>query len=181
MSIIPSSRTGSACVGLVILAVAIMASGCQGPPGPAGPPGPVGPPGAGGGPPYVWFCTPAHFPNGAGSPRSDLYIINGSGTTANIAVNILDRDGNNLTGVTIPGSSPATTYPGEAGAATVPLLAAHTRDVNWVMPATSGGPGLDGVTNVAFSVRVTSDQPVVVGSNFQFGGNMPNQCSLLSK
>jgi hypothetical protein len=34
---------------------------------------------------------------------------------------------------------------------------------------------------VAFSVRVTSDQPVVVGSNFQFGGFMPNQCSLLPK
>lgn len=97
-----------------------------------------------------------------------------------MAVNILDRDGDNLTGVTIPGSSPARTYPGEAGAITVPLLPAHTRDADWVMPTTSG-PGFDGITNVAFTVRVTSDQPVVVGSNFQFGGNMPNQCSLLPK
>ncbi len=108
-------------------------------------------------------------------------FYNGSSSTANIAVNILGRDGNNLAGVAIPGSSPVTNYPGEVGASTVPLLAAHTRDVNWVMPATSGGPGLDGVTNVAFTVRVTSDQPVVVGSNFQFGGNMPNQCQLLPK
>jgi hypothetical protein len=151
--------------------------GCQGPPGP---PGPAGPPGGGGGAPYVWICTPANFPNGGGSPRSDLYVFNGSSTTANVAVNILDRDGNNLTGHPIPGSSPARTYPGEAGATTVPLLAAHTRDVDWVMPTTSG-PGFDGVTNVVFTVKVTSDQPVVVGSNFQFGGNMPNQCSLLPR
>jgi hypothetical protein len=152
--------------------------GCQGPPGPPGPAGPPG--GAGGGPPYVWICTPANFPNGAGSPRSDLYVFNGSSVTANVAVNILDRDGNNLTGGPIPGSSPARTYPGEAGATTAPLLATHTRDVDWVMPTTSG-PGFDGVTNVAVTVRVTSDQPVVVGSNFQFGGNIPNQCSLLPK
>jgi len=178
MSVKASSRTGIAWFGLVILTVAFVASGCQGPPGPPGPPGPSG---SGGGPPYVWVCTPAHFPLGAGSPRSDLYVFNSSATTANIAVNILGRDGNNLAGVTIPGSSPSTTYPGEAGAATVPLLAAHTRDVNWVMPATSGGPGLDGITNVAFTVRVTSDQPVVVGSNFQFGGNMPNQCTIAPK
>jgi hypothetical protein len=108
-------------------------------------------------------------------------VFNGSAATANIAVNILDRDGANLTGVTIPGSNPAKTYPGEAGSATVALLPAHTRDLDWVMPSTGGGPGLDGVTNVAFSVRVTSDQPVVVGANFQFNGNLPSQCSLLPK
>lgn len=60
------------------------------------------------------------------------------------------------------------------------LLTAHTRDVNWVMP-TTGGPGFDGVTDVAISVRVTSDHPVVVGANFQFNGNLPSQCSLLPK
>jgi hypothetical protein len=92
----------------------------------------------------------------------------------------LDRDGNNLTGVTIPGSNPVRVYPGEAGATTVPLLPAHTRDVDWVMP-TTGGPGFDGVTDVAVSVRVTSDQPIVVGANFQFNGSIPSQCSLLPK
>jgi hypothetical protein len=95
-------------------------------------------------------------------------------------VNILDRDGNNLAGVTIPDSNPARVYPGEAGATTVTLAPAHTRDVDWVMPSTSG-PGLDGITNVAFSVRVTSDQPIVVGANFQFNGDIPSQCSLLPK
>ena len=149
-------------------------------PGPPGSPGPAGPPGAGG-PPYVWICTPAHLPNAAGSPRSDLYVFNGSASTANIAVNILDRDGANLAGVTIPGSTPAKTYPGEAGSSTVPLLPAHTRDLDWVMPSTGGGPGLDGVTHVAFSVRVTSDQAIVVGANFQFNGNLPSQCNLLPK
>ena len=31
------------------------------------------------------------------------------------------------------------------------------------------------------NLRVTSDQPVVVGANFQFNGNLPSQCSLLPK
>jgi len=172
-------RNGSTFVGLVLLAVVILTTGCPGPAGPAGPPGPAG--SSAGGPPYVWICTPSHFPMGAGSPRSDLYVYNASPAPANTAVHILDRNGNNLAGVTIPGSSPAAIYPGETGASTVPVLPAHTRQLNWVMPATSGGPGLDGVTNVAFTVRVTSDQPVVAGSNFQFGGNMPNQCSLAPK
>lgn len=172
MSITFIKRVGLGCFAFLALVLLI---GCQGPPGPAGPPGSSG---SGGGPPYVWVCTPANLPNAAGSPRSDLYVFNGSGTTANIAVNILDRDGTNLTGVTIPGSNPAKTYPGEAGAATVTLAAAHTRDLDWVMPSTSG-PGFDGVTHVAFTVRVTSDKPIVVGANFQFNGNLPSQCSLL--
>ena len=153
----------------------------EGPTGPTGPPGPQGPPGASsGGPPYVWVCTPAHLPAAGGGPRDDIYVFNGSNNTANIAVNILDNVGNNLAGITIPGSAPSSNYPGEAGTSTVTLAAGHTRDVNWVMP-TTGGPGFDGVTNVAFSVRVTSDQPIVVGANFQFNGNLPSQCSLLPK
>jgi hypothetical protein len=125
-------------------------------------------------------CTPAHRPNAGGGSRDDVYIFNGSSSTANIAVNILDRNGTNLAGVTIPGSTPARTYPGETGSSTVALAAAHTRDVDWVMPTTSG-PGFDGVTNVAISVRVTSDKPVVVGANFEFNGDIPSQCSLLPK
>ena len=162
-------------------------TGATGPLGPAGPigptgltgaTGPAGPPGpSSGGPPFVWVCTPAHLPAAGGSPRHDVYVFNGSGVTANIAVNILDSNGNNLTGHTIPGS--ATTYPGESGAGTVTLNAAHTRDVNWVMPNTSSTPSTD--TDVAFSVRVTSDQPIVVGANFQFNGFIPSQCSLLPR
>jgi len=108
------------------------------------------------------------------SPRADVYIFNGSSTTANVTVNILDKDGNNLAGVAVPGS-PASTYPGDA--APVPLAAAHTRDFEWLMPTVTP----PAFTDVAFTVRVTSDQPVVVGSNFQFDGRMPNQCSLVPK
>src|SRR5713101_706825 len=69
-----------------------------GPQGPAGPQGPQGPAGSSaGGPPFVWACTPASFPSSAGSPTANLYVFNGSSTTANVAVNILDKNGNNLT------------------------------------------------------------------------------------
>jgi hypothetical protein len=159
-------------------------AGPPGAPGPQGSPGPQGPQGdpgtSSGGPPFVWACTPAHHPNAGGSSRDDVYVFNGSTSTANIAVNILDSAGTNLAGVTIPGSSPSSTYPGESGSSTVTLAAAHTRDVSWVMP-TTGGSGFDGVTNVAFTVRVTSDQPIVVGANFEFNGDIPSQCSLLPK
>ena len=146
-----------------------------GPPGPAGPPGPPG--GSGGGPPYVWVCTPAFYPMAGSNPRADLYIFNGSATSANVAVHILDKNGNNLAGVTIPGSSPASTYPGQTGSATVPVAAANTLIVRWVFPQDSpeGGP------NVSASVRVVSDQPIAVGSDFQWSGFTPLPCSLLPK
>ena len=175
MSIIFLRRPLVACFALALLTA--LGACTPGPRGPSGPPGPAG----ASGPPYVWVCTPTHLPNAAGSPRSDLYVFNGSGSTANIAVNILDRDGNNLSGVAIPGANPVRTYPGEAGAATVTLLPAHTRDLDWVMPQAGPPPTFDGVTHVAFSVRVTSDQPIVVGANFQFNGNIPSECSLLPK
>jgi len=149
--------------------------------GPQGPPGPPGPAGSGGGPPYVWLCTPASLPNAGGGSRADVYVFNGSSSMANVAVNILDANGNNLTGHPIPNSNPVVNYPGEAGASTVTLTPAHTRDLNWPVPATGPNPPFDGVTNVAVSVRVTSDQPVVVGANFQFNGNLPSECSLLPK
>ena len=151
------------------------ATGATGATGPAGPPGPPGP--SSGGAPFVWVCTPAHRPASGGNPRDDIYVFNGSPDPANISVNILDANGNNLAGHTIPGS--ATTYPGEAGAATVVLAAGHTRDVDWVMPNTSSTPATD--TDVAFTVRITSDKPIVVGANFQFNGDIPSQCSLLPK
>lgn len=174
MSIARFHRTLLPCIAFGLL---ILLAACK--PGPPGPQGPVGPAGASG-PPYVWACLPAHLPSGGGNPRSDVYVFNGSGNTANVAVNILDRDGNNLTGATIPGTNPIRTYPGEAGAATVPLLPAHTRDVDWLMPQAGAPPNADHV-NVAVTVRVTSDQPIVVGANFQFNGNIPSQCSLLPK
>jgi len=93
--------------------------------------------------------------------------------------NILDKDGNNLLGHNIPGTSmPVTTYPGEADGATVPVTSAHTRIVNWLMPTSASDPG----TDVSVTVSVVSDQPVVVASHFQFNPiGMPNQCSLVPK
>jgi len=164
-------------VALVTLILSASCGGSQGPP--QGPPSAPGPPGSSG-PPYVWICTPAHRPNSSGNARDDVYVFNGSSSTANVAVNILGRDGNNLVGVTIPGSNPASTYPGESGSNTVPLAPAHTRDVKWDTPRTDG-PGFDGVTNVAFTVRVTSDQPVVVGANFTFSRDISSHCNLLPK
>jgi hypothetical protein len=108
-----------------------------------------------------------------------LYVFNDSAVTANVSMNILDRDGNNLAGHAIPGTSgPVQNYPGEANGVTVPLAPDHTRFEKWVMPV-AAGPGFDGVTDVSFTVRVVSDQSVVVGSHFQFNPiGMPNVCHL---
>jgi hypothetical protein len=154
--------------------------GPAGPTGPTGPTGPAGPPGpsGSGGPPFVWVCSPSAFYN-AGNSTGNLYVFNGSLSSANIAVNFLDKAGNNLAGVTVPGASPAT-YPGEAGATQVPLAAAHTRSIPFATPAT-GSPDFDGGTNVAISIRVTSDQPITVGSVLVFSGFIPVPCSLLPK
>ena len=174
MSITMVRRAGIACCALVVLMAPIACVG------PQGPPGPQGPSGSGGGPPYIWVCTPAQYGNGGSPTPGNVYVFNGGSVTANVAVNFLDRNGNNLAGVTVPGSSPAATYPGETGASTSPLAVAHTRDVSYFLPVT-GGPGFDGVTNVSASIRVTSDQPIAVGSNFQFSGYHPVPCSLLPR
>jgi hypothetical protein len=173
MSVTSVRRAGMTCIALVFLMAPI---GCVGPQGPPGPPGPSG---SGGGPPFVWVCTPAAFYN-AGNSTGNIYVFNGSASTASIAVNFLDNAGKNLAGVTVPGASPAATYPGEAGATVVPLAAAHTRNIPFATPV-MGGPGFDGVTNVAISIRVTSDQPITVGSVLVFSGFHPAPCSLLPK
>jgi hypothetical protein len=171
-------------------------TGPQGPPGPQGPqgnPGPQGPQGiqgaqgiqgpqgpqgaSAGGPPFVWVCTPAVYPLAAGNPRADLYVFNGSSSTANVAVNILDEHGNNLAGATIPGSSPPSTYPGQTGSTTVPVSSLNTMVLTWVVPQDSP----EGGANVSHTVTVTSDQPVVVGSDFQFSGFKALPCSLLPR
>jgi hypothetical protein len=125
------------------------------------------------------MCTPAHYPNLGGGARADLYVSNASGSTANVAVNILDKNGVNLAGVAIPGAVPPdnTTYPGETGLATVTLGAGATRNLTWQVPATAM-PTYDGVTNTSFSIRITSDQPIAVGSNFEVFENKALPCML---
>lgn len=169
--------------------------GATGPQGPAGPQGPQGLQGAtgpqglqgepgadAGGPPYVWVCTPAHYANSGGTTQGDIYVFNGGASSANVAVNILNKDGVNLAGETVPGTNttPATTYPGQTGTSTVPLAAASTMGVTFTLPAISFSPAPD-PAKISWSVRVTSDQPIVVSSNFQFSGFHPTPCSLLPK
>src|SRR6188508_1057487 len=46
------------------------ATGTAGPTGATGPAGPAGPPGpSSGGAPFVWSCSPAHYPNSGGGQR----------------------------------------------------------------------------------------------------------------
>ena len=158
-------------------------TGPPGPPGPQGSPGPQGPPGASsGGPPFTWVCTPAHYPNSGSNTPADLYVFNGGSSTANVSVNILNKDGANLAGETIPGTTPAASYPGQTGAATVPIAPSATMIVSWQTPQsfTTPAPTPD-PTKISTTVRVVSDQPIAVGSNFQFSGFIPLPCSLLPK
>jgi len=154
--------------------------GVQGLQGPQGPQGPQGSPGSSaGGPPFVWVCTPAFFPQtgGGSGPRSDLYVFNGSSSTANVAVHFLDVNGTNLAGVTIPSSSPAIPYPGQTGSSTVAVASLNTLIVTWVLPTDS--PDL--APNVSTTIQVISDQPIAVGTDFQFSGFHPLPCSQLPK
>src|SRR2546425_6635334 len=134
----------------VAVSILIASVSCVGPQGPPGPPGPAG---SGGGPPYVWVCTPISFPNVASNSRADLSIFNTSSMTANVAVHIMNKDGVNLAGQNVPGSSPAATYPGQTGSATVPVASMNTLMVNWQTPQTFTSPGID-QTKVSATVHV---------------------------
>jgi len=161
------------------------ATGPAGPEGPAGPTGatgatgatgPAGPPGpSSGGPPYVWTCTPGHFTNG-GASTGAIYVFNAGSSNATIAANFLDKDGNNLAGVPIPGGG-GDTYPGEAGASTVTLAAGHTRDIQYKTPE-----AIPPYTNVVYTVRITStDQPITAAADLVFSGFHPFPCTLAPK
>jgi len=99
-------------------------------------------------------------------------------SSADVSINILNGSGANLLGTAIPGTA-SETYPGDADGATVPLAAAHTRDVFWTMPTSGSSPVTE--ANVSVAVRVTSNQPIVVGANFMVGGFLESKCSLLPK
>lgn len=155
-------------------------AGPQGSPGPEGPPGPPGP--SAGGPPFTWVCTPAHYPNSGSNTQADLYIFNGSASTANVSVNILNKDGVNLAGETVPGTNPATVYPGQTGGATVPIAPSATMILTWNMPQAFAAPSpAPDPAKISTTVRVVSDQPIAVGTDFQFSGFIPLPCSLLPK
>jgi hypothetical protein len=51
--------------------------------------------------------------------------------------------------------------------------------VNWVAPEATATPAAN--PDVAFSIRITSNQPIVVGANIEVNGTLPSQCNLLPK
>lgn len=146
--------------------------------GPQGPPGPAGPPGSssGGGPPYEWVCTPISIPKSGGNSAIDLSIFNGSANTANIAVHILNEAGTNLAGHNIPGTNPVAQYPGQTGNNTVALAAKNTLHVEFQVAQAQVDP-----PNIGTTVHVTSDIPIAVGINLQWGGEFPGPCMQLPK
>lgn len=161
------------------LALTWQQQGPQGPEGPAGPQGPEGQQGPAGastaGPPYVWVCTPASFANFASTSRADVFVFNGSASPANVSVRIFDKFGNDLANHDIPGTSgPVVKYPDVSNVA---VTTNNTLDVNFFTPVTSPDP----TTDVSFSVKVTSDLPVVVSSDFRLSLPSPVPCSPLPK
>jgi len=156
----------------------------EGPVGPAGPTGPTGPTGAqgppgsaSGGPPFVWVCTPANY-DLANNGFAEIDIFNGSATTANVAAHFLSRDGTNLAGSPIPGTSPTVNYPGQTGSATVTLASDNTMIIPYQI-----GAGLRSANagTLLASVRVISDQPIVVGSQMPQGPQQAVPCNLLAQ
>lgn len=170
-------------------------TGSVGPVGPTGPTGPVGPqgpagedgadgadgaPGAdgasAGGPPFVWVCTPGNLDFG-NNTNAEVSIFNGSGATATLSTHFLAKNGTNVSGGTIPTSSPAATYPGETGSNTVTLASKNTS----ILPFLIGG-GLRSLdNNLMASIEVTSDQPIVVGMQMANGPLNAVPCNALPK
>src|SRR6266849_2698315 len=125
-----------------------------------------------GGPPFVWVCTPANYDFG-NNGQAELDIFNGSETTANVAVHFLAKNGANLAGQPILGTNPVVNYPGQTRNATVAVASLNTL----IIPYQSGG-GLRAQSNAMLaSVRVTSDQPVVVGSQMSNGPPQAVPCN----
>ncbi len=106
----------------------------------------------------------------------DLSIFNGSANAANIAVHILNEAGTNLAGHNIPGTNPVAQYPGQTGNNTVALAAQNTLHVEFQVAQAQIDP-----PNIGTSVHVTSDKPIAVGINIQWGGEFPGSCMQLSK
>jgi hypothetical protein len=161
-------------------------AGPAGPQGPAGPAGPQGEPGVdgvnAGGPPYVVVCAPSIVALGNNSYAA-LHVFNGGTATANVSVHFLSKTGVNLAGVAVPGATPPSpgdpvpTYPGQSGAATVPIPPDNTLLYNWTTPIAT--PDLSG--NIPTAIKVTSDQPVAVGNVMWTGGFSWVTCEPLPK
>lgn len=129
-----------------------------------------------GGPPYVWVCTPANYDFG-NNTQAEIDVFNGSANTANVAVHFLAKNGANLAGQPIPLTNPVVNYPGQTGSATVVVASLNTL----IIPYQIGG-GLRSQSNALLaSVRVTSDQPVAVGSNLFNGPPQAVPCVFMHR
>jgi len=131
----------------------------------------------------VYVCTPINY-NNAGTTTEFLFVYNGSGSTANVSANFLNKNGTNLSGApiaispgTIPPGDPAPLYPGQTGTSTVTLAPANTMMLSWF--TAQGNLATD--TNVAITLRVTSDQPIVAATNTVWSGFNVVPCALLPK
>ena len=128
------------------------------------------------GPPFVWVCTPANYDFG-NNGQAEIDVFNPSANTANVALHFLAKNGANLAGQPIPGTSPQANYPGQTGSATVAVASLNTL----IIPYQTGG-GLRAQSNgLLASVRVTADQPVVVGSNLFNGPPQAVPCMFVHK
>lgn len=121
--------------------------------------------------PYAWTCTPLVVFPGSQSPAT-VFVYNRGSRPANVAVNVLNQDGANLAGTQVPGAAPGTVYPGHTGTSTVVVAPDQTLLVVWETPPGNPAPRPD----VAVSARITSDQPLIVGSNVDLIGNNPITC-----
>ena len=148
-------------IGLVCLALVAVACKSSGGPG---------------GPPFVWVCTPANYDFG-NNGQAEIDIFNGSETTANVAAHFLAKNGANLAGANIPGTNPVVKYPGQTGSATVALASLNTL----ILPYQTGAGLRANDNNLLASVRVTSDQPIVVGSNLFSGPPHAVPCMFMHK
>jgi hypothetical protein len=120
---------------------------------------------------YVWTCTPVRYVSGSPTPAT-VYVFNRSSTAANVAVNVLNKDGRNLAGVPVPGSAPGIVYSGHSGTGTVAVPPDETLLVVW-----QNAQGQPDQGDVAVSARIVSDQPIVVGSNVELGDSHPVACT----
>src|SRR5262249_47290121 len=101
----------------------------------------------------------------------------GSGSTANVAVHFLAKDGTNLAGQPIPLTNPVALYPGQTGNTTVPVDSLNTL----IIPYQVGG-GLRSSSNALMaSVHVVSDQPLVVWPTLYNGPPQHVPCSPFPK
>ena len=129
-----------------------------------------------GGPPFEWVCTPANYDFG-NNTQAEIDVFNGSANTANVAVHFLAKNGANLAGQPIPGTNPVVNYPGQTGNATVAVASLNTLIIPYQI-----GAGLRSQSNALLaSVRVTSDQPIAVGSNLFSGPPHAVTCVFLHK